>query len=174
MTRALPRFWREGREHDPNFAIWDAEAKSPVLEPNPRDLQRVQPRDLSGELDELLGRMEEVENGRLALGSRLWAAINAEVTESAYDAGVTEVTTSPRVQGWVTITNVVATVPSGATGTLYLGAHTIDLPAAGIMNLLVRIQLGQTDTRKLTVTSSGTVSLMLCGHVSPMQGQLPV
>jgi hypothetical protein len=172
VTRAPS--WPKHTSPDPSLAIYDEEAKSPPAVINPRMLDRTKPRWGDEAIDAILTRLEEMESGRSALGQRLWAEINAVVEEYGNDDDNTVVTTQPDAQGYVTITSVVATVPSGATGVLQLGARVFYL-GAGVTNLMgLACQLSQSDLRQLTVSVAGPVSLYLAGHVSPMQGQLPV
>jgi hypothetical protein len=181
----------------PALAQWDAEAQSPKVVANPVATKGAATANLPGAkqipLPELAARhhdkrareqisaLERQEGGRLALGTRLWAEIPAVVTESASidDGSTTLLTTSPNVTGYVTITSFVAHVPEGSTGTLALGSHTVFLDAGTTTATGLNIQLSQSDTRSLTITQQATptdwrTSLVLCGHVSPMDAQLPL
>lgn len=165
---------------DPSLAIYDEMARSAdVVEEQPpgaKVLAMETPADKHPEIAHYIEALQTQENGRTQLGNKLWAEITAVYTESGdIDDGSTKVvTTTPNVTGYVTITSATACVPSGATGTLKLGHITLYLPA-GVSNLVgLTVQLGQTDTRSLTVSSAGATSLLLCGHVSPMNAQLPI
>lgn len=169
---------------DDSLDIYDEMAKSPnvvvtdgpKLLPGAKVLATETPRDKHPVIDRLVSGLQESEGGRTQLGNKLWAAITAVVTEYASidDGETTVLTTSPNVTGYVQIDSFVASVPSGATGTLQLGPITIYLPA-GVTNATgLTVQLDQTDVRSLTVSAAGATSLLLCGHVSPMSGQLPV
>ena len=141
--------------------------------PGERILVRERPRDKHPDIARVLELLELLEAGRARLGEQLWAQIPSVITEHASDPAGPTINTYSQVQGWVTITTVVASVAPGLTGTLTLGDTVMYLPA-GVLNLIgLQLQLSQSDVRQLTVSGTGPVSLVLCGHVSPADAQLP-
>jgi hypothetical protein len=127
-------------------------------------------------LDELLGKLSKLPSGlRQSLADQLWASIPSIYWESGNLASALSVNSTPRQESPVQITTIVASVPAGATGSLqladvvlYLGPGLSVVPfgdGAGIV-------LARSDTRSLTVTAAGPVSLLLAGKVLPTTGIL--
>ena len=141
--------------------------------PGERILVREHPRDKHPDIARALELLELLEAGRARLGEKLWAEIPATISESVSDPNGPTVNTYSQVQGWVTITAVVASVAPGLTGTLTLGNTVMYLPAGAVNFIGLTLQLSQSDIRQLTASGTGPVSLALFGHVSPVDAQLP-
>jgi len=133
---------------------------------------------------------ERLENGQAALTERLAAEVPALVFEFGYLASGTVITSQfqslagvayqpmssmqPRSTDLEVIESVTVAVPSGATGIIQLGNITIPVPS-GTTNLLgLTLPLVVTDLRALSVTLAGPMSILLCGHVHPTRGRLPL
>ena len=142
--------------------------------PGERILEVERARDKHPDIEKALELLELLEAGRARLGEKLWAEIPATISESVADPNGPTVNTYSQVQGWVTITSVVASIAPGLTGTLTLGNTVMYLPA-GVLNLIgLTLQLSQSDLRQLTASATGPISLALFGHVSPANAQLPI
>ncbi len=114
--------------------------------------------------------LDRLTTGRQAMVDALWARIPVEITEHRYVATAKTVATAPVTTQLVKVTSVVATLPTGATGTLQLGDLVIPL-GQGVTNLIgLRVFLHQSDTRLLQSTKAGPVSLTLSGEVAPTIG----
>jgi hypothetical protein len=110
---------------------------------------------------------------RQHVADELWARIPVTVDESAFQnlaaAGVLTVT--PQFQTYEMIESVVAIVPTGATGTVQLGATLLPVGAGVTVITPVRKMLGSSDVRSLTIAGGGGPSaLWLTGTQAPTFG----
>lgn len=127
-------------------------------------------------LQELLAALQDLGNGtRQAVADALWAKLPTVYWESAYNPAATQVFPTPRQENLVTVTTIVASVPSGATGLVQLSDVVIPVPQ-GLSVIPFGegggIQLSRADTRSLTATLSGPVALVLAGYVTSQWSQI--
>ena len=124
----------------------------------------------------LLERLGEIGGGaRQALVDNAWGGIPLTYWESQYSASGLQVVPQPKSENGVTITTIVACVASGATGLVQLA--DVVLPVSPGTTVIPfgpgsGIQLQRGDTRSLTQTSAGPLSLLLAGHVAPMYSRV--
>jgi len=133
---------------------------------------------------------ERLENGQAALTERLAAEVPSLVCEFGYLASGTVITSSyqsingvayqpmstmqPQTSDLEVIESIIASVPSGATGLLQLGAVTIPLSAGTTPLPFLKIRLLPYELRALSSTSAGPMAVVLMGHVYPTRGRMPL
>lgn len=128
------------------------------------------PRELADALERLAGLPDAV---RQSLTDHLHATIPVTVFEAAHNASLTAgVPMYVRAQtgGLELITGLVVSVPSGATGVVQLANHVMYV-GAGVTSLTpLKIELGTSDTRQLTISATGPASFWLFGDQQPTYG----
>ena len=138
-----------------------------------REYRREFPRDHDKGVDLALDTIEATGAGRAKLATDLWAGIPAVIDEYWSSPSSLTAQVYPQTGNFETIETVVATVPAGATAVLQLGDRSYYL-SEGVTNLMgLRVQLGPSDLRLLTVSLAGPISLELCGRVSPLNAKMP-
>ena len=135
-------------------------------------LMPVGPHPIQTREEELIQLLTASENGRQALIDGLWARIPAYVIEHSYQPSGLSVNPQPQSRNMFRCTGIIASVPSGSTGTLTLG--NIIIPVVSGMNNLtgLSILLNASDVRSLQITPAGTLALILMGEQMPLYGKL--
>jgi hypothetical protein len=114
---------------------------------------------------------------RTALADHLWAQIGVPIWEwnsaPAQPANVPLTVQAQTQGGPELITSITYSIPSGATGTLQLGAFDLPIFGGEVVCLpFVSLLLGPTDTRAITANITGPVGLSICGEQRPAYGVL--
>ena len=119
-------------------------------------------------LERLAGMPDAV---RQAVADQQWAEIPLTVTEAAYAASLAAgvpLVAPAQTGGLERIDSVVVSVPVGATGVVQLGSVLIPVGAGLSVIAPVRLLLGTSDVRQLTLSgTAGAASLLLCGAQLP-------
>lgn len=126
-------------------------------------------------LQQTLDRLADLPNGlRTALADHQWAQIALYVDEFAAGTVAAGGAVQVRAQtaGVELITSVVASLPTGAAGTITLGVMTIPVGAGVTVIAPVQKILGTSDVRSLTSTAAGAAFLWLTGQQLPSFGVL--
>lgn len=131
-------------------------------------------------LEHMLARLAGLPDAlRQAFTDHLWAMIPSHVVEFGYSANLTSgqaVTAQREYDDWVLIRTIVASVPSGSTGSITFGNSGLTIPVpAGVTTIpFLSIPLAASDARKLTISggSGGATLLLLTGEQMATTGAL--
>jgi hypothetical protein len=112
---------------------------------------------------------------RQTLDDSLWQSIAADDYESSYSASQTKnvaLVVQPKSTLIFRVECIVATIPSGATGTVQLGDVVIPIGQGLTAINGLRLQLAQGSTRIVQSDTTGPCSLLLTGLQLPPYGVL--
>lgn len=125
------------------------------------------------ELQAFIDQLVTLEQGRQAYLDRLWASIPSYVQEDAFSgaAGAVQIDANRATSQLYKATVVVASVPTGSTGTIFLGDATLPVPA-GITVIPGSFLVGSTALRRLVITPTGVCALHVFGELLPTMGTM--
>ena len=140
-------------------------------------LRAAQPQpDRDAQLTFILDRLADLPAAlRQTLADHLWSEIPLAISESVYaaaQAANVPLAVNAQTSGLELVESIVACVPSGATGLIQLGSTFLPVGQGITVIAPVKLPLGTSDTRTLTVTAQGPTALWLTGRQQPTFGVL--